>query len=180
MPAGHSLAVPGSLNSGYEKGKIFCTWAQQMLWVSPRIFLNIFGFIYFFLIHINENPQADTVMTIAEFTKYCWNDNSGMCKGNVHCTVFSASNLVLKLCDFYINLGNSFFSTLIYRPLFIGWGCNLPNGLHLVLYFLFIVSSYVIYLQFIRLDGWIVNQYVALLLKWSGCFWGCRVWRTIF
>lgn len=65
--------------------------------------------------------------------------------------------------------GDSFFLTIIYRLLFIGWECNLPNGLHLVLYFLFIASSYVIYLQFIRLDGWVVNQQAALSVKWSGC-----------
>lgn len=68
--------------------------------------------------------------------------------------------------------GDSFSLTIIYRPLFIGWDCNLPNGLHLVLYFLFIASSYVIYLQFIGLDGWAINQHVALSVKWSGCLLG--------
>lgn len=29
----------------------------------------------------------------------------GVCKENVHCAMCSASNPVLKLCDFYINLG---------------------------------------------------------------------------
>ena len=69
--------------------------------------------------------------------------------------------------------GDSFFLTIIYGSLFIGWECNLPNGLHLVLYFLFIASSYVIYLQFIRLDEWVMYQHTALSVKWSGClFWG--------
>lgn len=68
--------------------------------------------------------------------------------------------------------GDSFFLTIIYRPLFIGWDCNLPNGLHLVLYFLFIASSYVIYLQLIRLDGWVAEQHAEPPVKWSGCLWG--------
>lgn len=64
---------------------------------------------------------------------------------------------------------DSFSLTIIYRSLFIGWECNLPNGLHLGLYFLFIASSYVMYLQFIRLDGWVINQHAALYVKRSGC-----------
>ena len=86
------------------------------------------------------------------------------------------------LCSSYVTFisiwGDSFSRTIIYRPLFIGWDCNLPNGLHLVLYFLFIASSYVIYLQFIGLDGWAINQRVALSVKWSGCLLGgVREWR---
>lgn len=68
--------------------------------------------------------------------------------------------------------GDSFFLTAIYRSLFVGWGCSLPNGLHLVLRFLFIASSYVTYLQFIRLDGWVINQHAALSVKWPGCLLG--------
>jgi hypothetical protein len=65
--------------------------------------------------------------------------------------------------------GDSFFLTVIYEPLFIGWGCNLPNGFHPILYFLLIASSYVIYLQLMSLDGWEVNQHILFQVKWSGC-----------
>lgn len=54
--------------------------------------------------------------------------------------------------------GDSFFLAIIYGSLFIGWGCNLPNGLHPILYFLLIAGSHVIYLQLISLDAWEVNQ----------------------
>lgn len=57
----------------------------------------------------------------------------------------------------------------------------MANGLHLVLYFLFIAGSYVIYLQFIRLDGWVINQHGTLSVKWSGCLLGGGLeWGGLF
>lgn len=77
---------------------------------------------------------------------------------------FAARQTLCRSSETFISIWRDSFSlTVIYRSLFIGWDCNLPNGLHLVLYFLFIASPYVIYLQFIRLDGWVViNEHAGL------------------
>lgn len=64
----------------------------------------------FLLICINKSPPASPLMSIVNLLKpAAIAQTPGVSKENVHCAVCSASNPLLKLCDFYINLGRFIF-----------------------------------------------------------------------